>query len=291
MINSNFPVISQPLSCGSLEAYISWANRLPFLSEEEERSLAKGYISKGDVDGAKHLVLAHLRFVVRIAYQYSGYGLSVADLIQEGNIGLMKAVQRFNPAKGVRLVTFALYWVKAEIHEFVLRNWRIVKVATTKAQRKLFFRLRSFTGQRQSLSEQDASYVSEVLNVKVKDVRQMEMRMRNQDDVFDPVLDGQEFDGATETFLPVITDDRYSPHCIVEGKDQLSHRSECINDALGQLDERSQYIIKARILSEDDKKQTLQQLAKCLQISTERVRQVESLALKKMKKIILSMEL
>lgn len=286
MILSNFTAVSQPLSCGNLQAYISFVNGIPLLSEEEEQSLANDYIKTGNVEGARHLVLAHLRFVVRIAYQYSGYGLSIADLIQEGNIGLMKAVQRFKPSKGVRLVTFALYWVKAEIHEFVIRNWRIVKVATTKAQRKLFFKLRSLSGARQSLSEQEAQQVSDFLNVKIKDVRQMEMRMRNHDDVFDPVLDGQEYDEVTGTSLNAITDDRYSPHICVENRAESTHRSERIKEAISQLDDRGQYIVYARVLCEDENKKTLQELAQHFGVSTERVRQIESLALQKIKKIM-----
>ena len=270
------------LPAGSLEAYISRAYKVPLLTPEEERELGVRYQKTGDVSAARRLVLAHLRFVIHVARSYSGYGLSQADLIQEGNIGLMKAVKRFDPSKGVRLVTFAVHWVKAEIHEFVLRNWRIVKVATTKAQRKLFFNLRRASKRLMWFSEAEIQRVAEELNVRPDEVREMEHRLLvAHDESFDGTGEEEEGGGAPAAYL---ADDRYTP----EASEQQAHaaqRSAGVRAALDRLDPRSRAIVAARWLPQE-KKATLGVLAKRYSISMERVRQVEKEAMKKLKVLL-----
>lgn len=270
------------VSQGNLDSYIRMANQYPILTAERERELAERFYYDEDLDAAKELILSHLRFVVHIARGYLGYGLPLADLIQEGNIGLMKAVKRFNPEVGVRLVSFAVHWVKAEIHEYVLKNWRIVKVATTKSQRKLFFNLRKNKQRLAWFNEEEIQKVADDLGVTVADVREMESRMTGQDMGFD---------------LPVGSDDddAYAPSMYIE--DDSSNFADDLEDeqyngrataqlayALAQLDERSQDIIKTRWLDED--KATLHDLAAKYSISAERVRQLENQALRKIKEAI-----
>ncbi|WP_174848150.1 RNA polymerase sigma factor RpoH [Yersinia artesiana] len=270
---------------GSLEAYIRAANAYPMLTAEEERELAERLHYQGDLEAAKQLILSHLRFVAHVARNYSGYGLPQADLIQEGNIGLMKAVRRFNPEVGVRLVSFAVHWIKAEIHEYVLRNWRIVKVATTKAQRKLFFNLRK-TKQRLGWFNQDeVELVAKELGVTSKDVREMESRMSAQDMTFDPSPDDEARDG--QSMAPVLyLQDKTSDFADgIEEDNWDNHAADKLTYALEGLDERSQHIIRARWL-DDDNKSTLQELADQYGVSAERVRQLEKNAMKKLRMAI-----
>ncbi|MGE4878856.1 RNA polymerase sigma factor RpoH [Yersinia enterocolitica] len=270
---------------GSLEAYIRAANAYPMLTAEEERELAERLHYQGDLEAAKQLILSHLRFVAHVARNYSGYGLPQADLIQEGNIGLMKAVRRFNPEVGVRLVSFAVHWIKAEIHEYVLRNWRIVKVATTKAQRKLFFNLRK-TKQRLGWFNQDeVELVAKELGVTSKDVREMESRMSAQDMTFDPTPDDEVRD--SQSMAPVLyLQDKTSDFADgIEEDNWDNHAADKLTYALEGLDERSQHIIRARWL-DDDNKSTLQELADQYGVSAERVRQLEKNAMKKLRMAI-----
>lgn len=269
---------------GSLEAYVRAANTYPMLTAEEEKELGERLHYEGDLDAAKQLILSHLRFVVHVARNYAGYGLPQADLIQEGNIGLMKAVRRFNPEMGVRLVSFAVHWIKAEIHEYVLRNWRIVKVATTKAQRKLFFNLRK-TKQRLGWFNQDeVEMVANELGVSSKDVREMESRMAAQDMTFDM---GNDDDSDSAPMAPVLfLQDKSSNFADgIEDDNWESHAADKLSDAMLGLDERSQDIIRARWLDEDNKS-TLQELADRYGVSAERVRQLEKNAMKKLRMAI-----
>ena len=270
---------------GSLEAYIRAANAYPMLTAEEEQSLAERLHYQGDLEAAKRLILSHLRFVVHIARNYSGYGLPQADLIQEGNIGLMKAVRRFNPEVGVRLVSFAVHWIKAEIHEYVLRNWRIVKVATTKAQRKLFFNLRK-TKQRLGWFNQDeVEMVAKELGVTSKDVREMESRMAAQDMTFDPSPEEEVREGQAMAPMLYLQDKSSDFADGIEEDNWDDHAADKLSVALEGLDERSQHIIRARWL-DDDNKSTLQELADHYGVSAERVRQLEKNAMKKMRMAI-----
>lgn len=270
---------------GSLEGYIRAANAYPMLTAEEERALAERLHYEGDLEAAKALILSHLRFVIHVARTYSGYGLPQADLIQEGNIGLMKAVRRFNPEMGVRLVSFAVHWIKAEIHEYVLRNWRIVKVATTKAQRKLFFNLRK-TKQRLGWFNQDeVELVARELGVTSKDVREMESRMAAQDMTFDPASDDDAHDGQAMAPMLYLQDKSSDFADGIEEDNWDTHAADKLTYALEGLDERSQHIIRARWL-DDDNKSTLQELADRYGVSAERVRQLEKNAMKKLRAAI-----
>ncbi|PVZ86332.1 RNA polymerase sigma factor RpoH [Serratia sp. S1B] len=270
---------------GSLEAYLRAANTYPMLTAEEERELAERLHYQGDLAAAKLLILSHLRFVAHIARNYSGYGLPQADLIQEGNIGLMKAVRRFNPEVGVRLVSFAVHWIKAEIHEYVLRNWRIVKVATTKAQRKLFFNLRK-TKQRLGWFNQDeVELVARELGVTSKDVLEMESRMAAQDMSFDPMPEDDGHDGHTLSPMLYLQDKSSDFAEGIEEDNWENNATDKLTYALEGLDERSQHIIRARWL-DDDNKSTLQELADQYGVSAERVRQLEKNAMKKLKMAI-----
>lgn len=267
---------------GNIDSYIRMASQYPMLTPDQEKELAERYYYDEDLEAAKQLILSHLRFVVHIARGYLGYGLPLADLIQEGNIGLMKAVKRFNPEVGVRLVSFAVHWVKAEIHEYVLRNWRIVKVATTKAQRKLFFNLRKNKQRLEWFNEADIQRVADELGVTPNDVKEMESRMTGQDMAFDlPV--GDESD---EAYVPsmYIEDDQSNFADDLEDEQHSGQATAQLAYALAQLDERSQDIIKTRWL--DDNKATLHELAAKYNISAERVRQLETQALKKIKEAI-----
>jgi RNA polymerase sigma-32 factor len=269
---------------GNLDSYIRAANAWPMLSADEERALAEKLHYQGDLEAAKTLILSHLRFVVHVARNYSGYGLPQADLIQEGNIGLMKAVRRFNPEVGVRLVSFAVHWIKAEIHEYVLRNWRIVKVATTKAQRKLFFNLRK-TKQRLGWFNQDeVEMVARELGVSSKDVREMESRMSAQDMAFDMSSDD---DSESHSVAPVLyLQDKSSNFADgIEDDNWEEQAANKLTHAMEGLDERSQDIIRARWLDEENKS-TLQELADRYGVSAERVRQLEKNAMKKLRMAI-----
>ncbi len=267
---------------GSLEAYIRAANTYPMLTAEEERALAERLHYDGDLDAAKNLILSHLRFVAHIARNYSGYGLPQADLIQEGNIGLMKAVRRFNPEVGVRLVSFAVHWIKAEIHEYVLRNWRIVKVATTKAQRKLFFNLRKNKQRLGWFSHDEVEHVARELGVTSKDVLEMESRMAAQDMTFDPTPDDEPRDGAAMAPMLYLQDKSSDFAESIEEDNWDKDATDKLSYAMEGLDERSQDIIRARWL-DDDNKSTLQELADKYGVSAERVRQLEKNAMKKLR--------
>ena len=268
------------LPTGNMDAYISAAFQLPILSAEEEHELAVRLRDHQDLDAARSLVMAHLRFVVRIARGYSGYGLPQHDLIQEGSVGLMKAVRRFNPDMGVRLVSFAVHWIKAEIHEYILRNWRIVKVATTKAQRKLFFNLRSSKKRLGWFSKREVDEVAEDLGVKPETVLEMESRMSNYDLAFDGSgLDDDEGPSmAPAAYLP---DLRNEPATQIEQADSAESEREGLYNALESLDERSRDILQRRWLA--DNKETLHVLANEYGVSAERIRQIEAAAMKKLR--------
>ena len=268
-----------------LDTYIQTVNAFPVLSPEEERKLAERFYYENDLSAARELVLCHLRFVIYMARGYSGYGLPQADLIQEGNVGLMKAVKRFNPEVGVRLVSFAVHWIKAEMHEYILRNWRIVKVATTKAQRKLFFNLRSAKKRLGWFSPQEAEAVAEDLGVTPEAVLQMEGRMAAQDAAFDAAAgdDGEDFVASPAQYL---SDDSMNPAEIVAEEDWSEQSMAQLRAALGQLDERSQEIVRLRWLNEP--KTTLRQLGAQYGISAERVRQIEAKAMKKLRSALVA---
>ena len=255
-------------------------NSIPLLTPEQERELAGNLFYKQDLEAARQMVLAHLRFVVHIARSYSGYGLAQADLIQEGNVGLMKAVKRFNPEMGVRLVSFAVHWIRAEIHEFILKNWRIVKVATTKAQRKLFFNLRSQKKRLAWLSNDEVNAVAESLGVEAREVREMESRLTGHDMAFDPAADADD-DSAFQSPAQYLEDHRYDPARQMEDEDWSDTSSANLHEALEALDERSRDILQQRWLAEE--KATLHELAAKYNVSAERIRQLEKNAMNKLK--------
>ncbi|MFT5806263.1 MAG: RNA polymerase sigma-32 factor [Moritella dasanensis] len=272
---------------GSIEAYIQGVNTIPMLTAEQEKELGERLQNEGDVDAARQLIMSHLRFVVHVARGYAGYGLSQADLIQEGNIGLMKAVKRFNPAVGVRLVSFAVHWVKAEIHEFVLRNWRVVKVATTKAQRKLFFNLRKSKKRLGWFTHAEVQTVAENLGVSTKDVVEMESRMSYSDQAFDLYADDDsDKDSGSMSFSPAqyLEDNASDVAQQVERENWDKSASRRLTSAISELDDRSQDIVNSRWLAED--KATLQELADRYGVSAERVRQLEKNAMKKLREFI-----
>ena len=264
----------------NLNAYIQGTATVPILSLDEEKSLGEALYYEDDLDAARKLVMSHLRFVVHIARSYSGYGLPLADLIQEGNVGLMKAVRRFNPEKGVRVVSFAVHWITAEIHEFILRNWRIVKIATTKSQRKLFFNLRSAKKELQWLSADEAKAVAEDLGVEVKDVMEMEMRLTSRDATFDAPADDDEDSVAYSPSL-YLESKGADPAELIENDDFEDDNNSRLAEAVNSLDDRSQSILQRRWL--DDKKATLHQLADEYGVSAERIRQLEKNAMKKVR--------
>jgi len=281
-MNTSLMRFDQSLTVGSLGTYIHWVNQIPLLTLEEEQSYAEELQKNGDLEAARKLIMSHLRFVVKIARGYEGYGLQLADLIQEGNIGLMKAVKRFDPRVGVRLVSFAIHWIRAEIHEFVLRNWRIVKIATTKAQRKLFFNLRKAAKKRSWFSPEEVSLIADELNVTHKDVRQMEQRLYSHDQSFD-MQDDDSDDPAVSWAAPVnfLEDQQSNPERQLTQNDWESQRCEHLHIALGHLDERSQDILRTRWL--ENNKQTLHELAAKYDVSAERIRQLEKNAMKKLR--------
>jgi RNA polymerase sigma-32 factor len=271
-----------PSTAGSLETYIQTVNSFPLLTVERERELARRYRREGDLEAARELVLAHLRVVVAVSRGYLGYGLPQADLIQEGNIGLMKAVKRFDPERGVRLVSFAVHWVRAEIHEFVLRNWRLVKIATTKAQRKLFFNLRSLKRSLATLGPEDVKAIATTLGVKPEEVVEMETRLTGRDIALEPAGDDDE-----EAFAPIsyLVAEDAEPGRILEHEETARLRGEGLQRALNGLDPRSRRIIEARWLTEKEAA-TLHDLAAEFGVSAERIRQIEAKALGKMKGVI-----
>ncbi len=279
----NSMALAVPQSSGSLEAYIATVNRIPMLTAEEEIELATRLQEQDDLDAARQLIMSHLRFVVHVARSYSGYGLPQADLIQEGNIGLMKAVRRFDPAVGVRLVSFAVHWIKAEIHEYVLKNWRMVKIATTKAQRKLFFNLRKMKKRLGWFTPEEVNTVAEELGVSTNDVLEMEARMSAYDQAFELSSDDDDA-RENQTFSPAqyLEDKRSDVAEEVENEQWESYTQQRLLSAIKTLDERSQDIVRARWLDEDNKL-TLQELADRYQVSAERVRQLEANAIKKLR--------
>jgi len=277
---------------GSIEAFISAANRVPMLSEAEEQTLARRFRDEDDLDAARQLVTSHLRLVIAIARGYLGYGLPHADLIQEGNIGLMKAVKRFDPDRGVRLVSFAMHWIKAEIHEYILKNWRLVKIATTKAQRKLFFNLRSIkaslaqdAGTRQgfnTLGADEVTAVAKRLGVKPEEVIEMETRLTGADVSLEPASDNDEDSYAPIAYLAA--DRSVEPSAVLERKEYDRLQDEGLNDALASLDERSRDIVRKRwLVADGEEAATLHELAAEYGVSAERIRQIEVKALQKMK--------
>ncbi|AUM13232.1 RNA polymerase sigma factor RpoH [Ketobacter alkanivorans] len=264
----------------NLEAYVQSVQTVPVLSAEEEKTLAEKLFFDGDVDAARQLVLSHLRFVVHIARSYNGYGLPQADLIQEGNVGLMKAVKRFDPTVGVRLVSFAVHWIKAEIHEYVLRNWRIVKIATTKAQRKLFFNLRSQKKRLGWMNTDEINAIAADLGVNASDVREMEGRLGAYDASFDAPVDADD-DSVGQAPVYFLEDSSMDPAVMLESDDWESSHNERLYQALTILDERSRDILQQRWF--DDEKATLHDLAAKYEVSAERIRQLEKNAMKKLK--------
>jgi RNA polymerase sigma-32 factor len=276
LMTNNLPILG---AVGSLDAYIGAINRIPVLSAEEEQALARRFREEGDIEAARQLVLSHLRFVVHVARGYVGYGLGIGDLIQEGNIGLMKAVKRFDPGMGVRLVSFAVHWIRAEIHEFILRNWRIVKVATTKAQRKLFFNLRKAKMRLGWMNAKEVQAVAAELGVDPATVVEMEARMQGQDMAFDaPADDDSELSPAPIAYL---VDQSANPYESLESENVGEHQLDVLEKGLEQLDARSRDIIQRRWLAEP--KATLQELAEEYGVSAERIRQIEAAALKKLR--------
>ena len=265
----------------NLGAYISTVNQIPILTAEQEKELAERYYYEQDLDAAKMLVMSHLRFVVHIARSYAGYGLPQGDLIQEGNLGLMKAVKRFDPNMGVRLVSFAVHWIKAEIHEYVIRNWRIVKIATTKAQRKLFFNLRSLKKSSKKLTLDEAKSIANDLNVTPEQVLEMEGRLTAYDAAFEAQGDDDD-DGSTHVAPALyLEDNRYDPARLAEEEDYEEQSSSALHSAMDQLDDRSRNILQRRWL--DDEKSTLHELAAEYNVSAERIRQLEKNAMEKIK--------
>ncbi|RKZ67460.1 MAG: RNA polymerase sigma factor RpoH [Gammaproteobacteria bacterium] len=275
---SNTMTMPIALNAGSLESYFQSVNKIPMLSAEEEHLLAVRYSEEGDLEAARQLVMSHLRFVVKVARGYSGYGLPQADLIQEGSVGLMKAVKRFDPTVGVRLVSFAVHWIRAEMHEYIIRNWKIVKVATTKAQRKLFFKLRSSKKRLAWLNKEEVDSVAKDLGVKPHEVIEMEKRLSSYDASFDaPVADDEATPFSPAAYLE---DKSQGPEEELEATQLEGIQLEALSKAMGNLDERSKDIVSKRWLSEN--KQTLHQLADEYGVSAERIRQLEKAAFNKM---------
>ncbi|MBN8283965.1 RNA polymerase sigma factor RpoH [Zoogloea sp.] len=272
----SFPV---PSAVGSLDQYIQSVNRIPLLTEKEESDLAHSFREKEDLEAARKLVLSHLRLVVAVARGYLGYGLPHADLIQEGNVGLMKAVKRFDPDRGVRLVSFAIHWIKAEIHEYIVKNWRLVKIATTKAQRKLFFNLRSMKSSSSTLQGEEVLAVAQQLGVKPEEVREMETRLSGQEMALEGGSDDDE-----ERFAPIayLADPHAEPSDVLARRQAARLQDEGLHDALSTLDERSRSIVCRRWLTEGDAA-TLHELAAEYGVSAERIRQIEAKAMQKMR--------
>ena len=271
---------------GSFDAYVDTVSRIPVLSREDELELATRFHRDGDLDAARQLVLSHLRFVMHIARGYAGYGLPLGDLVQEGNVGLMKAVKRFDPAVGVRLVSFAVHWIRAEIHEYVLRNWRLVKVATTKAQRKLFFNLRKYKRNLGWLSADETAAVARDLGVSEREVTEMERRLSSRDVSYDPVPDADEDDSSSYSPAAYLPAPDADPAVAVERAEWDDDVSERVAEAMTQLDARSRAILKARWM--DEPKATLHDLADQYGVSAERIRQIEANAIRKLRKLVVA---
>ena len=283
VIATNFPV---PSPLGSLDAYISAVHRVPMLSPEDEQALARDYIDNENVESARKMVMSHLRFVVHVARGYSGYGLQISDLIQEGNIGLMKAVKRFDPDQGVRLVSFAVHWIRAEMHEYILRNWRIVKVATTKAQRKLFFNLRKSKKRLGWMNNDEVNTVARELGVPAATVREMESRLSGRDIAFDAPVDDDE-DAKPSPVMFLEDHQNADPYDSLEGDSEEESSLDTLQRGMEKLDERSRDIIQRRWLIEGEKA-TLQDLADEYGVSAERIRQIEANAMKKMRALFVA---
>ncbi len=279
LMTNNLPI---PSALGSLDAYITAVNRVPMLTPDEEVGLGWKVREDNDLDSAKRLIMSHLRFVVHVARGYQGYGLGMGDLIQEGNIGLMKAVKRFDPAQGVRLVSFAVHWIKAEMHEFILKNWRIVKVATTKAQRKLFFNLRKSKKRLGWMNNEEVLTVARELKVDPSDVREMEARLNGRDMAFDQATDSEDEDKPAP--VAFLVDHSASPYELLESDDEDGHQLDALREGLEQLDKRSRDIVHRRWIAES--KATLQELADEYGVSAERIRQLEANAFKKIKALL-----
>ena len=279
MMNKSLATMAMSVPQGNIESYVTAIHSVPVLSPEAEQELAYHYKNEGDLNAVRELILSHLRFVVHIARSYSGYGLPQADLIQEGNVGLMKAVKRFDPDVGVRLISFAVHWIKAEIHEFVLKNWRIVKIATTKAQRKLFFNLRSAKKSLNWLNNDEVKAVADDLGVSEVEVRRMESRLNSRDTAFDLPNDADD----ETSFAPAayLESENSDPATSLESQDWEAHHKQRLFQAMQTLDQRSQDILAARWLNEN--KATLQELADQYQVSAERIRQLEKNAMNKIK--------
>jgi len=269
---------------GSLDAYVDRVARIPVLTREEETDLAQRLRQDGDLDAARQLVLSHLRFVVHIARGYGGYGLPVGDLIQEGNVGLMKAVKRFDPTVGVRLVSFAVHWIRAEIHEYVLRNWRLVKIATTKSQRKLFFNLRRFKKNLGWLTDSETRAIAHDLGVTTAEVTDMEQRLSSRDLSFDPAPDADDEDGGSYSPSAYLQHPEADPSVAIEREQWDEDTSERLAQALETLDERSRHILHSRWMTEE--KATLHELAGKYGVSAERIRQIEANAIRKLRGLI-----
>ena len=278
-MNTTMMNLPMPSALGNLESYVQAVNRFPILSHEEELALAQRLHNENDLDAARQLIVSHLRVVVSVARGYAGYGLPQADLIQEGNIGLMKAVKRYDPERGVRLVSFALHWIRAEIHEFVVRNWRMVKIATTKSQRKLFFNLRSMKRGLEPLKPQQVSEIAQQLNVSEHDVVDMEARFAGHELALEP--GNHDEDDAYAPIQYLADNAEHEPSHILETNQREKLQSAGLANALASLDERSRRIVEARWLSEDDAA-TLHELAAEFNVSAERIRQIEQKALAKM---------
>ena len=283
MVNT-LPVISAD---AGLSSYLQAVNAAPMLTADEEKSLATRYRSENDLDAARQLIYSHMRFVVRTAKGFTGYGLPLADLIQEGNIGLMKAVKNYDPDRGVRLVSFAMHWIRSEIYDYVLKNWRIVKVATTKAQRKLFFNLRKSRTRLGWMNQEDIKALSDDLDVPEKTVQEMESRMSGTDVAFEMDSDNDD-DAAYIAPAGYLADNRYNPENMYEQDTATTSNHEKLEQALSKLDERSQDIVQQRWLNPDDKKATLTELADKYGVSAERIRQIEKKAFSQMKGCLLA---
>ena len=275
--------LPMPVATGNLDAYIQSCNRMPMLTEEEEFALARRFREEEDLEAARELVMSHLRLVISVARGYLGYGLPHADLIQEGNIGLMKAVKRFDPARGVRLVSFAIHWIKAEIHEYIVRNWRLVKIATTKAQRKLFFNLRSMKSDFGALSPDEAQEIAQRLGVKPEEVAEMETRLSGQEMALEAQHDDEDAHTAPIAWL---ADDSREPTQVLAARDAERLAAEGLPQALAQLDPRSRRVVEARWLADEGESATLHELAAEFGVSAERIRQIEVKALKTLRGVL-----
>jgi RNA polymerase sigma-32 factor len=278
LVSNNLPIPTSAI--GSLDAYINAVHQVPVLTQDEEQTLARNFRADNDLDSAKQLVLSHLRFVVHVARGYNGYGLQLSDLIQEGNIGLMKAVKRFDPDVGVRLVSFAVHWIRAEMHEFILRNWRIVKIATTKAQRKLFFNLRKSKKRLGWMNSKEVATIAKDLGVPVAEVLEMEARLSGQDMAFDAPTDSDE--DAKPAPVAYLVDHTADPYDALESESQEESDLDTLKAGMEKLDARARDIIRRRWL-QDSEKATLQELADEYGVSAERIRQIEVNAMKKMR--------